>query len=140
MHHASAPATPAQRLGRLFWVWGPALVVMAAIYSLSSLQDLDSLPGGISDKTGHLAGYSVLAAFVLRATAGARWSGVTGRSALSAWLICVGYGATDEWHQGFVPGRTVALDDWVADAAGAAMAILSLCLVSGALRRRRRTV
>ena len=34
------------------------------------------------------------------------------------------YGATDEWHQSFVPGRETELGDWVADATGAAVALL----------------
>jgi VanZ family protein len=130
----------ARRLGRLLWIWGPVLVVMAVIFAASSLQDLDALPGDLSDKTGHFAGYAMLAVVVLRATAGARWQGVTVRSCLLAWLICVAYGASDEFHQGFVPGRTVALDDWVADAAGAATAILAIAILAVVPRRRGRTV
>ena len=110
---------------------------MAAIYAVSSVQDFGPLPGGLSDKTGHFGGYALLGAFVLRAVAGARWSGVTGRSALTAWVICVIYGATDELHQGFVPGRTVAVDDWVADAAGSGTAILLLTVAAGVWRRGR---
>jgi VanZ family protein len=139
LRDATAPAR-VRRFGRLLWVWGPALSVMAAIYAVSSLQDLAPLPGNLSDKTGHLGGYAVLGALVIRATSGVRWRGVTGRSALVAWLICVVYGASDELHQAFVPGRTVAFDDWVADAAGAAMAILTVRVVAGLMRRRERTV
>ncbi|MCC7043398.1 MAG: VanZ family protein [Acidobacteria bacterium] len=135
-----ASRSAARRLGRLFWLWGPVFVVMAAIFAVSSLQDLDPLPGDLSDKTGHFAGYAMLAVVVLRATAGARWDGVTFRSAILAWLICVVYGASDELHQGFVPGRTVALDDWVADAAGAATAILTIAIMAVVPRRRGRTV
>ena len=132
--------TRVTRLVRLVWVWGPAFLVMAAIYSVSSLQDIGPLPGDLSDKTGHFGGYALLGAVVIRATAGARWTGVTGQSALVAWVICALYGVSDEWHQGFVPGRTVALDDWVADAAGAATAILAIAAVARVMRRRARTV
>ena len=41
------------------------------------------------------------------------------------------YGATDEWHQSFVPGRSTELADWIADTAGAAGAPLPLPLVPG---------
>ena len=33
------------------------------------------------------------------------------------------YGATDEWHQWFVPGRDCAVGDWAADTLGAALAL-----------------
>lgn len=134
--HDPSTTTFVRYLGRFIWTWGPALCVMAAIYAASSIQDLGPLPGGLSDKTGHFGGYALLGAVVLRAAAGARWSGVTGRSALMAWVICGIYGATDELHQSFVPGRTVAVDDWVADAAGAATAILLLTIAAGVWRRR----
>ena len=113
-----------------FWLWAPAVVVMAAIFFISSLSDLSPLPGDVSDKTGHFAGYAVLGLAVLRAMARARLSGVTARSAARSWLVCLAYGASDEFHQRFVPGRTPALDDLAADAAGAATAILLLWCVA----------
>jgi VanZ family protein len=36
----------------------------------------------------------------------------------------VAFGALDEVHQGFVPGRSQDAMDWVADAAGAALAVV----------------
>ncbi|MDD2724281.1 MAG: VanZ family protein [Methylovulum sp.] len=36
------------------------------------------------------------------------------------------YGASDEWHQAFVPGRTSSVLDWLADTAGAGLAALVL--------------
>jgi VanZ family protein/UDP-2,3-diacylglucosamine pyrophosphatase LpxH len=33
------------------------------------------------------------------------------------------YGATDEWHQWFVPGRDCEVGDWLADSLGAALAL-----------------
>ena len=134
------PAGHTNRLADILWLWGPALAGMAALFWASSLQDLGPLPGDISDKSGHFAAYAVLGALVLHGTSGGRWSGVTPRSGVAAWLICTVYGATDEFHQSFVPGRTMALDDWVADTTGAGAAILCLVLVARVLRRRRHAV
>jgi VanZ family protein len=43
------------------------------------------------------------------------------------WLIAVAlvsaFGAADEWHQSFTPGRRAALDDWALDTASAALAL-----------------
>ena len=45
---------------------------------------------------------------------------MTIRNAWWAVLLAVVYGATDEWHQSFVPGRTPELRDLFADAVGSA--------------------
>ena len=34
------------------------------------------------------------------------------------------YGASDEWHQSFVPGRSVDVADWIADAIGVVVGVL----------------
>jgi VanZ family protein len=109
--------------GRWLWVWGPAVAQMAAIFVASSLSTLPSLPGGLTNHTGHFAGYAVLGALLVRALAQATWAGVTRPIATTAWLCSVAYGVTDELHQTFVPARTPALDDLVADALGAAVGI-----------------
>lgn len=103
---------------------------MAIIFVLSGIPNLGPLPAGLSDKTGHSIGYAILGAAALRAFAGARRAGVTWTTALWAWLLASAYGATDEIHQIFVPGRTAALDDWAADAIGAGAAVLAGWLLS----------
>ena len=105
------------------WIWGPAIAQMAAIFFLSGMATLPSLPGGLTSYTGHLIGYAILGALALRALARATWSGVTARAASLAWLWSAAYGATDEFHQRFVPGRNATVEDWIADAVGAAVAI-----------------
>jgi hypothetical protein len=110
------------------WIWGPAVAQMAAIFFLSSMATLPSLPGGLTSYTGHVIGYAILGACVLRALARATWQGVTTRTAWWAWVWSAAYGATDEIHQRFVPGRTATVDDWIADAVGAAIAIGALLI------------
>lgn len=44
------------------------------------------------------------------------------RACLTALLLAVAYGAADEWHQTFVPGRHGSLHDLAADAVGALLA------------------
>ncbi len=48
------------------------------------------------------------------------------------------WGAIDEFHQGFVPGRSQDVWDWVADISGAALALLLWQLAAGALHLRHR--
>jgi VanZ family protein len=120
---------------RRLWVWGPAILQMAAIFTLSGIPNLKELPGGISDFTGHFVGYGLLGALMLRALAGARWAGVTAGGAARAWIISAAYGVSDELHQYFVPGRSTSAIDWVADALGAAVSIVAIVLVASLLRR-----
>lgn len=118
---------------RWLWIWGPALLQMAAIFTLSSQPQLPSLPGGLAGPTGHFIGYFILGAAFVRAFAGGRWSGVTPRVAAWSWIASAAYGLSDEFHQRFVPGRDASVDDLIVDAAGAAVAVGAAIL----WRRRR---
>lgn len=118
------------------WLWGPVVLHLIAIFLISSLHD-PSLPGGVSDKSGHFAGYFVLGALVLRALAGGRLAGVTWRAGLGAIALSSLYGATDELHQYFVPTRSADILDWRADTLGAATAVLACLAVAAIVSRRR---
>lgn len=117
-------------------IWGPPAGLMLAIFVASSVPNLDTAPTGVSDKSLHFAAYGVLAVLLLRALSGAAWRGVTLGAAIGAWTLAVLYGATDELHQAFVPGRTAALDDWLADAFGAAAGVAVGVAASVGRRRR----
>jgi VanZ family protein len=45
------------------------------------------------------------------------------RGALWGLVAASLFGITDEWHQSWVPGRSVEPEDWVADTLGAALAV-----------------
>jgi VanZ family protein len=96
---------------------------MAMIYFVSALPRAP-LPEQVSDKTGHFAAYAVLAVLAVRAVGGGLPCRVTMRVAWLALLVASGYGAFDEIHQAFVPGRSSDIADWYADTAGAALALL----------------
>lgn len=89
---------------------------MTAIFAVSSMA-LPPGPGG--DKPWHVLGYFCLAVVVVRALAGGLPRRIHLRTAVRVIVIVVLYGMSDEWHQTFVPGRTAAFDDLVADAIGA---------------------
>jgi len=121
------------------FVWGPAAGVMAAIFLVSSVPHLDTSDSGLSDKSLHSWVYAALGALLLRALAGAVWAGVTARAAALAWLSAVLWGALDELHQTFVPGRSLSGGDWLADALGAALGVAAV-LVLARLRPGSRAV
>lgn len=59
-------------------------------------------------------------------------------SDLAALALASAYAVTDEIHQSFVPLRTVDPMDWLADTAGAAIAIIALAAVDAVTRRLKR--
>jgi VanZ family protein len=92
---------------------------MGLIFVASSRSDLDPLPGNVLDKIVHFGVYAVLGALIARALARGRLETLDWRHVALAVLLSTLYGASDEWHQGFVPRRTPDAMDVVADALGA---------------------
>jgi VanZ family protein len=108
---------------------------MTAIFLLSHQPSLPT-PPGVGDKEMHAATYGGLAALLVRAFAGATWTGVTGARAAAAAAGAIVYGISDELHQSFVPGRTADLQDLLADAFGAAC-IAAVAYAWGIIHARR---
>jgi VanZ family protein len=119
---------------RHFW---PAFLWMAVIFISTSIPELPALPGDVTDTSLHSSGYALLGALLVRGFAAARWRGVTIRAALLAIAAAAAYGAFDEWHQLYVPGRTADLRDLAADAIGASVAAGAVW-AWGIIRRLRR--
>jgi VanZ family protein len=98
--------------------WLPAVAWAAVIFALSSRPRLPAPDIANFDKAAHFGAYGLLGA--LLAFAAAR----SGLPPLVALVLGVLYGATDEIHQMYVPGRSPDLLDWCADAAGVITAVL----------------
>jgi VanZ family protein len=97
-----------------------ALAWAGAIFWASSRPNpFPFLPRGLltHDKLVHLAAYAVLAGLAVGALARTRLGAA--RGVVAAAVLAAGYGATDEWHQGHVPGRDADPVDLAAAAAGA---------------------
>ncbi len=100
------------------WIWP---VVVAATIILASSRAVTA-PGFTRwfphfDKVTHFFIYGLLATLTLRALGSRRWAPWLAITAVSL------FGASDEWHQSFVPGRSCEVADWVADTLGAALAV-----------------
>jgi VanZ family protein len=78
----------------------------------------------VPDVSLHEAAYFGLTLLLIRALAGGEWRGVTVATLMAAWVIAVTYGASDEWHQSFVPNRHAELRDLGSDAIGALAAVI----------------
>lgn len=101
--------------------WLPVIFLAAAIFIQSAFPSPEVMPSfPLSDKLLHGLAYGILAALCFRAL---RKSGpMTGQPLLSVALVAVLmatlYGASDEWHQSFVPARNADIFDLAADFVG----------------------
>src|SRR5437762_857403 len=114
--------------------WLPPLLWAGVILIGTSLPG-SLVPREISsfDKAIHFTIYAILAVLLAK-----QISEVTGRwrAAVLAILLTAAFGAADEWHQGFIPGRSRELADWRADSLGAAIGALAVAASRRANRPR----
>ena len=98
--------------------FAPALLWAAAIFLLSHQTRLPEPPIAFDglDKVIHAVAYAVGVAAML---VGAGWP--LGRTVWWWAVVASLYGATDELHQSFIPGRSADILDWLADSAGAVL-------------------
>ena len=83
------------------------------------------------DKLAHLGVYFVLALLVYRALRVKELFPRLHSHATSVTMLLIAlYGASDEFHQVFVPGRSVDLFDWLADALGGVLCALVVVLLT----------
>jgi VanZ family protein len=122
---------------RLASLWLPVIAYMAIIFQASTVSNVPGAVEAFPDTFLHMVEYGGLALVTLRAVAGGRWPGVTARALFGAWLIATLYGATDEWHQIYTPGRSSELRDLRNDAVGALLA-LALAWAWGTMSRSSR--
>ncbi len=114
--------------------WGPAALWAGVLFLLSELQGGDDgllwvLPAG-ADKLVHGGLYLILGLLLAWGKARTGFAG----PAILLLIIGAGYGALDEWHQSFVPGRDVSAGDWMADTAGVALGLLLFSSVRSRFR------
>ena len=108
-------------------LWLPPVMYMVLIFYLSSQsRPLPQVTAYVWDKFLHAIEYAVLAALFGRALIGEGLGWVA--SFAAAAVLAAAYGATDEYHQLFVPLRNGDLRDWMVDAAGACLGALASVL------------
>jgi VanZ family protein len=100
-------------------------VIWAIVIFGASSVPSDAIPRSIilsQDKLVHMGVYAVLGFLLYRGIRRIRTDAWTA----AGWLtfgISVVYGASDEFHQHFVPGRSMDIFDLIADSIGVALAI-----------------
>ena len=97
--------------------WPVALALGIVFCSSQPVWEPNVVPN--NDKIIHFFVFGLLATLVARITMVRRTRPI---GIYAAILIVSAFGATDEFHQYFTPGRSSDFFDWVADTAGAAVA------------------
>lgn len=101
------------------YYWLPVILYCALIFCQSSGPAPVSVPElPYSDKLLHLAGYSLLSALFFRAYQTTRFRDRFYLVALLSILSATLYGASDEFHQYFIPSRSADIWDAFADFLG----------------------
>ena len=133
---SEAPPSPLPRR-KTVWHWLPVLLWVGVMLYFSSAPNPYAAIGEgttVSDFLGHLCGFALLAALVLR------WlrfrMGEQGTRAPAYTLaLCLVYAVFDELHQIPIPGRSFEWLDLLTDAMGSGAAV-GTALAWQALRRR----
>jgi VanZ family protein len=112
--------------------WAAVIAWMGLIFFLSAQSKLPDLTPGLpalEEVGGHFTAYGALAGLLWWAL----WGTGVKYPATWALVIAVAYGATDEYHQSFVPGRSMTVSDLIVDLIGASAALF----IVGLLHARR---
>lgn len=115
------------------FVYAPLIVYWTILFIATTLP-VESIPTvAISDKIHHLVAYFILSVLLYLTLIYQRKSKTLFTNAPSATILLASiYGALDEIHQIFVPGRFADILDWLADFAGTLLGVL---LISYLIRK-----
>lgn len=110
---------------KLLHLWLPVILWAALIFTLSSFSTLPSAQkvwwDYILKKGAHMFEYAVLYFLVVRAL-----EKRTAKNYTLAFVLCIAYAISDEFHQSFTPGRTPKPTDVGFDTIGMTIAYLRL--------------
>jgi len=103
----------------------PAILVMIALFKLSTLPGNDPFLNSIhlGDKIEHFIAYFVLGITFCIWIPSKKWFAKLFVYGVLVVFLCTLFGASDEYHQSFVPGRSADLYDLTVDLAGGIVAV-----------------
>lgn len=119
--------------------WGPPALWAAFILLLTSIPGSDIphvsfMSFRDSDKLVHGTMYAIFAFLAVRSLIRA---GRPLRQAVLVVMLGIAiFAALDEWHQQFIPGRSMDVLDWLADISGATIGTLAATMASRVRERR----
>ena len=117
----------------------PAPLIAGTLWFLSSQSTLPRPPGPLGwDKLQHLLAYGAFGFAVGLWMSPAFWKTRPVLALLVTTVIGSAYGAIDEIHQYFVPGRHSNVWDWVANTLGSLLGALAIMIIMRKMWRRKK--
>lgn len=98
------------------------MVIIFIQSSFGSIK-LPDIEFDLADKLVHFFAFGILGILTARGLRNSENSNLSENYYLLSILVCILYGASDEIHQYFVPGRYTSWGDWMADVIGAFMLV-----------------
>lgn len=120
----------------------PALLMILAIFIESSFRQPEFIDLSIHlrDKIFHFFGYFILGLCVQTALLNKKSSMTVSSLKWITLIFGSVYGASDEFHQYFVPGRSCDVLDWVADTLGTAFSLVFFKLINKLYTKIKETI
>ena len=123
------------RFFRIMLLRLPALLVAGLLWFISDQSTLPQPKGILGwDKLQHFIAYGALGFAIGLWISSAFWKRRPALALLLATLAGSAYGAVDEIHQYFIPGRHCNVWDWIADTIGVFFGALAIMLVMKKLK------
>jgi VanZ family protein len=116
-------------------IYLPLVIYWVILFIATSLPGKDVPDFHVSDKLEHFSAYAVLTIFLTFAALLQNKYLVLKKHAFILTLLLVSvYGALDELHQLFIPGRSCDILDWTADITAACFGVLIVWFVIKGVR------
>jgi len=105
---------------KFFYFQFPWLFLMIVIFVQSSIGSLNlpDIEFDLADKLVHFVVFGILGILLARGIRNSNIKFLKDNFLYLTILICIIFGASDEIHQYYVPGRHSSLEDWIADIFG----------------------
>lgn len=112
-----------KKIARLMWFWAPVVLWMGLIFYASSLsgEEMPKFEIPYIDKLFHFVEYLILGFLLARASFHSSSVPRYKYIFLAAVAVAALYGASDEFHQRFVSGRSCDIFDLFSDVIGSAV-------------------
>lgn len=120
---------------KIWLVYIPLGIYWIILFTATSIP-IDQLPSlGLSDKINHFVAFFILAVLLFLTLKYQRKNYyLFSKASLIAFIICLIYGAIDEIHQMWIPGRYAEMLDWLADGFGALAGVLVVSYLMNRLK------